>query len=132
MELNAPLAASHRTYVTVHGNRLYDTKKKYCPKYEFAFYLTIPAMQSFFAVYMPMLLLTIYAAGLGIPFILVAIFFPSLKGIMRWMKRHMQRIERTMGLLLWTVGLMMVTGQFTRVSWWILEQFPALPSLIHI
>ena len=62
MELNAPLAASHRIYVTVHGNRLYDTKKKYCPKYEFAFYLTIPAMQSFFAVYMPMLLVTIYAA----------------------------------------------------------------------
>jgi cytochrome c-type biogenesis protein len=75
------------------------------------------------------ILLTIYAAGLGIPFILVAIFFPSLKGIMRWMKRHMQRIERTMGLLLWTVGLMMVTGQFTRFSWWILEQFPALAAM---
>ena len=48
---------------------------------------------------------------------------------MGWMKRHMQHIERTMGLLLWTVGLMMVTGQFTRFSWWILEQFPALATL---
>lgn len=71
-------------------------------------------------------LLATYAAGLGIPFILVAIFFPSLKGVMAWMKRHMERIERMMGLLLWTVGLMMVTGQFTRFSWWLLEQFPAL------
>ena len=74
-------------------------------------------------------LLASYAAGLGIPFVLVAVFFPSLKGLMGWMKRHMQHIERTMGLLLWTVGLMMVTGQFTRFSWWILEQFPALATL---
>ena len=75
------------------------------------------------------ILLATYAAGLGIPFVLVAVFFPSLKGLMGWMKRHMQHIERTMGLLLWTVGLMMVTGQFTRFSWWILEQFPALATV---
>ena len=75
------------------------------------------------------ILLATYAAGLGIPFVLVAVFFPSLKGLMGWMKRHMQHIERTMGLLLWTMGLMMVTGQFTRFSWWILEQFPALATL---
>lgn len=75
------------------------------------------------------ILLATYAAGLGIPFVLVAVFFPSLKGLMGWMKRHMRHIERTMGLLLWTVGLMMVTGQFTRFSWWILKQFPALATL---
>ena len=48
----------------VHSSKvtmLYDTKKKYCPKYEFAFYLAIPALQSFFSVYMPMLLVTIYS-----------------------------------------------------------------------
>ena len=75
------------------------------------------------------ILLATYAAGLGIPFVLVAVFFPSLKGFMAWMKQHMRRIELTMGLLLWTVGLMMVSGQFTRFSWWILEQFPALATL---
>ena len=74
-------------------------------------------------------LLATYAAGLGIPFVLVAVFFPSLKGLMAWMNRHMMRIERIMGLLLWTVGLMMVTGQFTQFSWWILEQVPALSAL---
>lgn len=73
-----------------------------------------------------MILLGTYAAGLGIPFVLVALFFPSMGGLMAWMKRHMDRIERIMGVLLWTVGLMMVTGQFTRFSWWLLEQFPAL------
>ena len=75
------------------------------------------------------ILLATYAAGLGIPFVLVAMFFPSLKGLMGWMKRHMMRIERIMGVLLWTVGLMMVTGQFTQFSWWILEQFPTLSAL---
>lgn len=71
-------------------------------------------------------LLGFYALGLGLPFLLVAAFFPSMTGVMAWMKRHMERIERVMGVLLWTVGLMMVTGQFTDFSWWLLEQFPAL------
>ncbi|MCH2075401.1 MAG: cytochrome c biogenesis protein CcdA [Rhodobacteraceae bacterium] len=74
-------------------------------------------------------LLAVYALGLGLPFILVAAFFPSLTGVMAWMKRHMERIERVMGVLLWTVGLMMVTGQFTDFSWWLLERFPALGAI---
>jgi cytochrome c-type biogenesis protein len=75
------------------------------------------------------LLLGVYALGLGIPFLLVAAFFPRLTGVMAWMKRHMERIERIMGLLLWTVGLMMLTGQFTSFSFWLLEKFPALATL---
>ena len=75
------------------------------------------------------MLLGIYALGLGLPFLLVAAFFGRLKGAMAWMKRHMDRIERIMGLLLWTVGLLMLTGQFTAFSWWLLETFPALATL---
>jgi cytochrome c-type biogenesis protein len=45
------------------------------------------------------------------------------------MKRHMDRIERIMGLLLWTIGLLMLTGGFSRFSYWLLEQFPALATL---
>ena len=73
-------------------------------------------------------LLAVYAAGLGIPFLLVAAFFPRFKGLMAWMKRHMERIERIMGLLLWTVGLLMLTGSFTDFSWWLLETFPVLQT----
>ena len=72
------------------------------------------------------LLLAVYALGLGIPFLLVAAFFPRLKGVMGWMKCHLDRIERISGLLLWTVGLMMMTGQFAAFSYWLLERFPAL------
>ncbi|MFN3938700.1 MAG: cytochrome c biogenesis CcdA family protein [Gemmobacter sp.] len=71
-------------------------------------------------------LLATYAFGLGIPFLLVAAFFPGMTGFMSWMKRNMGRIERISGLLLWTVGLMMITGQFSDFSFWLLETFPAL------
>ncbi|NRB01115.1 MAG: cytochrome c biogenesis protein CcdA [Rhodobacteraceae bacterium] len=73
-------------------------------------------------------LLAAYAVGLGIPFLLVAMFFPRMTGVMNWMKRHMGQIEKIMGLLLWTVGLLMLTGKFTDFSWWLNEQFPALQA----
>ncbi len=75
------------------------------------------------------MLLAVYAAGLGVPFLLVAAFLPRLGGVMGWIKRHMERIERVMGLLLWTVGLLMLTGGFSRFSYWLLETFPALAVL---
>ena len=74
-------------------------------------------------------LLAVYAIGLGIPFLLVALFFPRLTGLMGWMKRHMERIERIMGLLLWTIGLLMLTGGFSSFSYWLLETFPGLAAL---
>ncbi|SDI04551.1 cytochrome c-type biogenesis protein [Lutimaribacter saemankumensis] len=75
------------------------------------------------------LLLAVYAAGLGIPFLLVAAFLPRMQGVMGWMKRHMEQIERVMGLLLWTIGLLMLTGGFSAFSYWLLETFPALAAL---
>ena len=62
-------------------------------------------------------------------FLAVAAFFPSLKGVMGWMKRHMDRIEKVSGLLLWTVGLLMITGQFSALSYWLLETLPGLAAL---
>ena len=75
------------------------------------------------------LLLAVYAIGLGVPFLLVAAFLPRLTGLMSWMKRHMEQIERVMGLLLWTIGLLMLTGGFASFSYWLLETFPALAVL---
>ena len=74
-------------------------------------------------------LLAVYAVGLGVPFLLVAAYLPRLTGLMGWMKRHMERIERVMGLLLWTIGLLMLTGGFSDISFWLLETFPALATL---
>ena len=74
-------------------------------------------------------LLAVYAAGLGIPFLLVAAFLPRLTGTLNWMKRNMDRIERIMGLLLWTIGLLMLTCGFSAMSFWLLETFPGLATL---
>ena len=74
-------------------------------------------------------LLAVYAVGMGVPFLLVAAFLPRMSGLMNWMKRHMEQIERVMGLLLWTIGLLMLTGGFSTFSYWLLEMFPALAEL---
>jgi cytochrome c-type biogenesis protein len=77
------------------------------------------------------LLLGVYALGLGLPFLAVAAFFPKLRSFMEFMRLHMQRIERIMGLLLWTIGFLMLTGGFSCLSFWLLESFDllGLPAL---
>ncbi|KZX94071.1 MULTISPECIES: cytochrome c biogenesis CcdA family protein [unclassified Sulfitobacter] len=75
------------------------------------------------------LLLGIYAAGLGIPFLLAAMFITRALGFMNRIKPHMKLIERIMGILLIIVGLALVTGAFSTFSFWLLENFPALGSL---
>lgn len=76
-----------------------------------------------------MILMAVYAAGLGIPFILAAVFIQRSMGVMAWMKRHMAKIERIMGLLLYTVGILLLTGGFGEMSRWLIEAFPILGSL---
>lgn len=75
------------------------------------------------------LLLGIYAAGLGIPFLLAAMFLTRAMGVMNRIKKHMKTIERAMGVLLLVVGVALVTGAFSTFSWWLLETFPALAAL---
>jgi len=75
------------------------------------------------------LLLGVYAAGLGVPFLLAALFMSRAIGVMNRLKRHMKMIERGMGVLLVLVGLALVTGAFSQFSWWLLERFPALQYL---
>lgn len=74
-------------------------------------------------------LLGIYAAGLGIPFLLAAMFLTRSMVVMNRLKRHMGLIEKVMGGLLILVGLALVTGAFSMFSWWLLETFPSLARL---
>jgi cytochrome c-type biogenesis protein len=72
------------------------------------------------------MLLGVYAIGLGVPFVLVAAFFPQMKRPMVWMKRNMGVIEKTSGVLLVVVGLAMATGFMSMFSFWMLEALPFL------
>ncbi|WP_282051671.1 cytochrome c biogenesis CcdA family protein [Phaeobacter inhibens] len=75
------------------------------------------------------LLLGIYALGLGVPFLLVAIFLTRSMVLMNRIKPYMGVIEKFMGGLLIVVGFMLVTGLFSEFSFWLLETFPALATL---
>lgn len=72
------------------------------------------------------ILLAVYALGLGLPFLLAALFIDRSMGLMQRLKRHMKTIERAMGALLLIVGLALLTGAFTDFSWWLLEAFDSL------
>lgn len=76
-----------------------------------------------------MLLMGVYAAGLGLPFLLTALFLRQAMGLMAGMRRHMTLIERLMGVMLLAVGLLMLTGGFTALSFWLLETFPWLATI---
>ena len=76
-----------------------------------------------------MTLLGFYALGLGVPFIVVAAFLSKMGNTLNFFKRNFEIIERIMGLLLWTVGLLMLSGGFTDLSFWLLEAFPVLGTL---
>lgn len=74
-------------------------------------------------------LLAVYALGLGIPFLLAAIFIDRAIGLMNRIKPWLKTIERVMGALLVVVGVMLLTGAFSAFSFWLLETFPALAAL---
>jgi cytochrome c-type biogenesis protein len=74
-------------------------------------------------------LLGVYAVGLGLPFLLAAVFIERAMGVMGHLKRHMKTIERAMGALLIVVGIALLTGAFTDFSWFLLEKLPFLGQL---
>lgn len=74
-------------------------------------------------------LMAAYATGLGLPFILVAVFITRALGLMNRLKRHVGAVERAMGALLVLVGLALVFDLFSRFSWWLLETFPTLGQI---
>ena len=71
-------------------------------------------------------LLGIYAIGLSVPFLLVARFLNQITGLLDWFKHYTHQIEKITGLLLWTIGLLMLTGGFADISFWLLNKFPFL------
>ena len=72
------------------------------------------------------LLLAVYAVGLGVPFLLAALFVQRALGWMGRLRPYMRLVERLMGLLLVVVGLALLTGAFSIFAYWLQETFPAL------
>ena len=71
-------------------------------------------------------LLAIYSAGLGVPFLLAGIAIGPFLTFFDSFRKHLGTVEKVMGGFLVLVGLLFLTGQFTRISFWFLETFPVL------
>ena len=75
------------------------------------------------------LLLAVYSLGLGLPFLLAALFTGRLLARMKALGRVGRNLQRGAGALLVVMGLLMVTGQLEVVAYWLLETFPALANI---
>ena len=73
-------------------------------------------------------LLAVYSAGLGIPFLLAAFMVEQFASVFNRMKRHLETVERAMGVLMVLTGIAFLTGTISNVSIWLLETFPALQN----
>lgn len=74
-------------------------------------------------------LLAVYSLGIGIPFMLAALFAGRF---LRWaaaFKRHMAAIEKAMGGLLVVTGVLFITGSMSRIAQWLLETFPVFATI---
>ncbi len=71
-------------------------------------------------------MLAVYSAGLGVPFFLSAMALGSFMGFFEKIKKHLRLVEQVMGGLLVLTGILFITGQFTRISYWFLATFPVL------
>jgi cytochrome c-type biogenesis protein len=66
-----------------------------------------------------MLLLAVYSAGLALPFLLAALAFESFLDWFQRFRPFLPWVMRVSGILLVVVGLLLVTGQFTRLAGWL-------------
>lgn len=75
------------------------------------------------------LLLAAYSLGLGIPFLLAALFSGAFMRFLGLFRMHLGRVEKTIGALLVLAGVFFLTGGIQSASYWLLETFPVLGTL---
>lgn len=86
--------------------------------------LTVSAIST--SVTAGVVLLAIYSAGLGVPFLLSAVFMRGLTQRYGALRRFGHIAHVAAGIVMIVMGVAMVTGQLTVFSYWLLETFPIL------
>lgn len=74
-------------------------------------------------------LLALYSLGLGVPFILAALFAGPFMGFLTRFRRHLGLVEKAMGGLLVLTGILFLTGGMQWMAFTLLETFPVLQQL---
>ncbi|HEX4562487.1 MAG TPA: cytochrome c biogenesis protein CcdA, partial [Gemmatimonadales bacterium] len=70
-------------------------------------------------------LLTVYAAGLAIPFLLTALLLERFLDWFQRFRRYLPWVERTSGALLLLLGVLLVTDRFTLFAGYLQGLTPA-------
>lgn len=71
-------------------------------------------------------LLGVYSLGLGVPFLLTALFMSRFLTYRRGLQRWGRPLHIIAGVIMILMGLAMMTGQLSALSYWLLEVFPSL------
>jgi cytochrome c-type biogenesis protein len=74
-------------------------------------------------------LLSFYSLGLGLPFLVAAIFTDDLMQRIGMFRRLGRSLQLGAGAIVTGMGVAMVTGQVTSLSYWLLDTFPILARL---
>jgi cytochrome c-type biogenesis protein len=72
------------------------------------------------------LLLAVYSAGLGVPFVAVALFFSQMRPVLTWVKRHSLVLNRTAGVILIVIGVLVATGRLELLTSAVARVFPGI------
>lgn len=75
------------------------------------------------------ILLGAYGIGLGVPFLLTALFFGNAAAVLRRVRYMGALLNIFAGFVMVTMGVLMMTGQVQVIAIWLLEMFPALGRL---
>ncbi|MCB1463344.1 MAG: cytochrome c biogenesis protein CcdA [Nitratireductor sp.] len=73
-------------------------------------------------------LLTAYSLGLGVPFLVAAIFTDGILARLRSIGRVGRILQLFAGAVMILMGIAMITGQLSRFSYWMLDTFPVLAN----
>lgn len=74
-------------------------------------------------------LLAIYSFGLGIPFVIAAVFLSNFVARLHLMRRAGLILRVTAGIAMVFMGAAMMTGHLTNLAIWFLKTFPALGQI---
>jgi cytochrome c-type biogenesis protein len=69
-------------------------------------------------------LLLVYSMGLAVPFLLAALMVERFLGLFAKLRKHIVWVNRTAGVMLVLVGLLMVTNRFTMLATWLQDFTP--------
>ena len=74
-------------------------------------------------------LLAIYSLGLGVPFVVAALFTDQFLHHAKRFRRHGPLIHRIAGIILIIMGIAMITGYLSTFSLWLIKTLPWLSRL---